>query len=458
MTTKATLDLDSLRSASQGPVIGPGEGGWDAAREAWNLMADQQPAAVACVTSVGDVVAAVDFARANGLRIAPQGTGHAATALENLGDAVLVKTMRMSRVEVDPVARRARVEAGALWGDLAVAAGEYGLAGLAGSSPDVGVIGYSLGGGIGWLSRRHGLASNSVTAIELVTAEGELVRSDRDHEPELFWALRGGGGSFGVVTSLEMSLVPLEETYAGSVIWPADRAGEILPAYRDWARGLPDTMTTGFRFLCLPPIPEVPEPLRGVPVVDLTGAYEGDPAEGARLIDEMRAVAPPLVDTFATIPAAGLCRINGDPEQPTPGMTHQTVLSELTDEAVAALTEVAGPGSGSPLLAVSLRHLGGALASAPDGAGALATLEGEYALYGVGIPMAPGMAEAIDAHLDRLVESVEPWSTGSDYLNLADRPSDASSAFEPDVYRRLVEIKSEADPRDLFLSSHPVRG
>ncbi len=216
-TTASGLDLDTLRSASQGPVIGPGEDGWDAARQAWNLTADQRPAAVASVTNVRDVVAAVDFSRANGLRVAAQATGHAATALEDLERTLLVKTLRIGDIEIDPVTRQARVGAGVLWGDLGVAAAEYGLAGLGGSSPDVGVVGYALGGGIGWLSRPYGLASNSITAIELVTAQGELVRVDRDHEPDIFWALRGGGGSFGIVTALEMSLVPLTEVYAGSV-------------------------------------------------------------------------------------------------------------------------------------------------------------------------------------------------------------------------------------------------
>ena len=454
--TRTSLDLHALRSASQGPVLGPGDDGWDAARQAWNLVADQHPAAVACVTSVGDVVAAVDSARTHGLRVAAQGTGHAATALASLEATVLLKTMRMGRVDVDPVARRARVEAGALWGELAVAAGEYGLAGLAGSSPDVGVVGYSLGGGIGWMSRRHGLASESITAVELVTAEGELVRADPDHEPDLFWALRGGGGSFGVVTALEMSLVPVAELYAGSVMWPAEQAAELFHAYREWVQEVPAELTSGFRFLCLPPIPEVPEPLRARPVVDVTGAYEGDPAEGAALIDRLRSVAKPLLDTFATIPAAALCRIYGDPEQPTPGMTHQTTLRELTPDTVDALVSSAGPDSGSPLLMVALRHLGGALATAPDGAGALGSLEAEYALYGVGIPMAPEMARPIEAHLDRVVEAVEPWSAGRDYLNFADRPGDASAAFAPEAYQRLRDVKARVDPEDVFQASHPV--
>ena len=193
-------------------------------------------------------------------------------------------------------------------------------------------------------------------------------------------------------------------------------------------------MTTAFRFLCLPPIPEVPEPLRATPVVNVVGAFEGDPAEGARLIDKLRAVAPPMMDAFATMPAAGLCHINGDPEQPTPGMIHQTMIRELTDDAIAALLETAGPGSESPLLAVSLRHLGGALATAPDGAGCLDALEGEFAMYGVGVPFAPEMAGPIATHLDKVVDAVAPWSTGVDYLNLAERPSDSSKAFAPDVY------------------------
>ena len=456
-STASDLDLATLRASSQGPVIGPGEDGWDAAREAWNLTADQRPVAVAAVTNVRDVVAAVDFARENGLRVAAQATGHAATALEDLERTLLVKTLRMGDLEIDPVTRQARVGAGVLWGDLGVAAGEYGLAGLSGSSPDVGVVGYALGGGIGWLSRRHGLASNSITAIELVTAEGKLVRADHDHEPDLFWALRGGGGSFGVVTALEMSLVPLAQTYAGGVFWPAEVAAELMPAYRDWARDLPDEMTSAIRLLCLPPIPEVPEPLRATPVVNVTGAFDGDPAEGARLVDELRAVAPPMMDAFATMPAAGLCHINGDPEQPTPGMTHQTMIGELTDGAIEALLETAGPGSESPLLAVSLRHLGGAMAHAPEGAGALDSLDGEYAMYGVGVPFTPEMVTPIDAHLDRVVAAVEPWSTGRDYLNLAERPSDASSAFSADVYARLVEIRETVDPDSLFLASHPVR-
>src|SRR3954464_8674651 len=202
MTIDASLDLTPLRAAVSAPVLGPGEPGWDSARQAWNLRADQQPDAVAFANTPGDVRAIVDFARERGLKVAAQVRVHAATCLGSLAGTILLKTMRMGGVEIDPAGQTVRVEAGALLGELAVAAGEHGLAGLSGSSPDVGVVGFSLGGGIGWLSRRYGLACNAISAIELVTAEGGTVRADAHNEPDLFWAMRGGGGNFGVVTAL----------------------------------------------------------------------------------------------------------------------------------------------------------------------------------------------------------------------------------------------------------------
>jgi FAD binding domain/Berberine and berberine like len=362
----------------------------------------------------------------------------------------------MNGVTVDPAARRARVEAGALGADLAAAAGEHRLSALGGSSPDVGFIGFALGGGIGWLSRRYGLTANSIRAAEVVTADGEQVRADADQNADLFWALRGGGGDFGVVTALEIELYPVERVYAGSLMWKAEHGADVLGAYLDWVRTVPDELTTGIRFLSLPPIPEVPEPLRGVPVIDVTGAYDGDATEGAALLDPLRAVAEPYMDAWAEIPASGLSRIYGDPEQPTPGLTHHAVVGELPAEAADVLVEIGGPESGSPLLMVGTRHLGGALSRAPADAGALGALEGEHVVLGVGLPMAPGSAPAIVGHLDKLVEVVQPWATGSEYLNFADRPGDASRAFDADTLARLRKIKDQVDPDNTFAAQHPV--
>jgi FAD/FMN-containing dehydrogenase len=456
MTTATSIDVVPLRSAVSAPVLGPADPGWDAARQAWNLLADQQPDAIAFANTPGDVRAIVDFARERGLKVAAQGTGHAATSLGSLAGTILLKTMRMGGVEVDPAGRTARVEAGALLGELAVAAGEHGLAVLSGSSPDVGVVGFSLGGGIGWLSRRHGLACNSISAIELVTAEGETVRADAHNEPDLFWAMRGGGGNFGVVTALELHLVEVPDVYAGGIMWPAERAPEVFEAYRSLAATAPPEFSSEARFLSLPPIPEVPEPLRGRPLVHVTGAFLGSEHEARDVLAPLRELGEPVMDTFGIVDPAAITHIHGDPEQPTPGMTHHTVLRELEPKTIDTLVESAGPESGSPLLAVGMRHLGGALGEAPEGAGALDRLDGEFALYGVGIPMVPEMAPAIDAHLDRVVEAMQPWSTGGEYLNLADRPGDASRGFGAGTYARLKAIRAQVDPKGMFSASHPI--
>jgi FAD/FMN-containing dehydrogenase len=233
MTGGTALDLHELRCRVAGTVVAPEDPGWDEARQAWNLAVDQRPALVALPENVDDVVAIVDFARRHDLRVAAQGTGHSAAALAALERTVLVKTSRMKGVAIDPEHKVARVEAGAWWIDVSAPASELGLAPLAGSSPDVGVVGYTLGGGLSWLSRRHGLAANSVIAIEIVTADGRVVRCDRDHERALFWALRGGGGSFGVVTAIEFALYPAPEVYGGAMLWPWERATEILNRYVD---------------------------------------------------------------------------------------------------------------------------------------------------------------------------------------------------------------------------------
>ena len=199
-----------------GDVVTPCDDGWDAARQAWNLTADQRPTAVAVPESVDDVRQIVDFAREEGLRVAPQGTGHGATALGDLHETILIKLHRLRGVEIDPTQRSARAEAGVIWSEVVEAAAEHGLAALAGSSPDVGVVGYTLGGGLSWLSRKYGIGANQVTAAEIVTADGTLRRVDRENEPDLFWAIRGGGGDFGIVTALEFDLFPLPRSTPAS--------------------------------------------------------------------------------------------------------------------------------------------------------------------------------------------------------------------------------------------------
>jgi len=446
----------ALGDELEGDVVAPGDSGWDDARRAWNLTADQNPAAVAFVTSADDVAATIRIARDGGLGVAPQGTGHGAAPMGPLDEVVLVKTERMNRVEVDADAHTARVEAGVLWLALLEACDPAGLAALAGSSPDVGVVGYSLGGGLGWLGRSHGLACNSVTGFDVVTADGEARRVDADSEPDLFWAMRGGGGNFAIVTAMDIALVPAREVYAGSVVVSAESAREIIQGYREWAAGVPEEMTSIVRLLHLPPIPEVPEPLRDRPVVTIGACYLGSEDEGVELLAPIRALAEPIMDLFTAMPASGLVRVHMDPEQPVPGLVHGALLGELDERAVDAFVDVAGPESGSPLLSAELRQLGGALSRPAEGAGALSHLDAGFVFNGVGMPMAPGMAEGIHAHLDRVNEALGDWIAKGVYFNFVERPLAFDDLFSSEVGQRLSEVKREWDPDNVIRANHAV--
>src|SRR5262249_7622660 len=231
--------MPAVLAAPATTILMPGDPGWDDARRAWNLAVDQHPAAIALPESAHDVAAAIGFARERGLRVAAQGTGHNARPLGPLEDTVLVKTARMRLVTIDPVARIARAEAGAVWHEVIEAAAGHGLAALAGSSPDVGVAGYTIGGGVSWVGRSYGLAADNVGAVEVGTAAGGLARADAGTEPDVFGALRGGGGSFGVVTAIELRLFPITDVYAGQLWWPADAASQVLQAWRDLTQSDP---------------------------------------------------------------------------------------------------------------------------------------------------------------------------------------------------------------------------
>jgi FAD/FMN-containing dehydrogenase len=453
MTPETLLHALALRTGLQGGLVLPGDEEWDEARQAWNLAVDQRPAAVALPETAEDVVAIVDFAREHGLRIAPQGTGHNAGPLGWLDETILVKTSRMRRVEVDPVSRTARLEAGALSIEVTTAAAEHGLVGLAGSSPDVGVVGYSLGGGISWLARRYGLSANSVTAVELVRADGSLVRATADNEPDLFWALRGGGGNFGIVTALEIRLYPITEVYAGWLIWPSERAAEVLTAWQEWTETVPDELTSVGRLLNIPPLPDVPEPLRGRSVVVVEATFIGDERDGAQLLAPLRALGPEL-DTFATIPASSLSKLHMDPEGPVPGIGEGMMLDDLTPDAVAAVSDVVGPDS--PLLSVEFRHLDGELGRTSPDNGVLASLDAKYLMFAVGSPMSAEIGKAIERDIALLQRALTRWDAGRMYLNFAQQPRSGRSLFGEDGYARLRRVKTEVDPDNVLHANHQV--
>ncbi|MCW3033614.1 MAG: FAD-binding oxidoreductase [Solirubrobacterales bacterium] len=451
-------DFRLLDSVIEGTVTAPGDAGWDEARQAWNLAVDQQPAAVAQPSTAADVQAIVSFARERGLRVAPQGTGHNAHPLEGrLARSILLKTDSMRSVTIDPVARRARVEAGALWMDVTVPAAEHGLAALAGSSPDVGVVGYTLGGGLSWLSRRHGLAANNVAAIELVTAEGEHVRATHDDHPDLFWALRGGGGSFGVVTAIEIELFPITHVFAGAMFWPQERAGEVLQAWREWTEWpLPDEIMSVARILNVPPLPEIPEPLRGRKFVVIEAIYLGEEEDGIDLIRPLRALCPAM-DTFAMIPVQELSHLHMDPEHPVAGKGDGMLIDAPSAEMIDALVDASTGENASALLSAELRHLGGAIARPAAQHGATSSIAAAYAMFVVGAAPVPELLPVIQQQVTNVKEALVPFDHGSMYLNFAERPTDPRELYRHEyTYRRLRAIKTAYDPDDVIQSNHPI--
>lgn len=442
-----------LRGLCGGAVHLPGDPGYDAARAQWNLAVDHHPAAVVYPAFADEVVEVLRAAGRVGLAVVPQGTGHGSAPFDGrLQDAVLLRTSAMTELRVDPRSGSARVGGGVRWGELASAAGVHGLAGLHPSSPDVGVVGYTLGGGLSWYARSAGLQSSMVTAARVVLADGSVVRASAETEPELFWALRGGGG-LGVVTEVEFDLLELPTVVAGMLVWDWAEAERVLPAWAGWSVAAPDAITTSFRLLQAPDIPEVPASLRLRQLVVVDGAVLGDDASARELLAPLRALRPEL-DTFGRVAAESLVHLHLEPVGPTPGYARSALLDTLPPEAVEAFLDVAGPGSGSTLAVAELRQLGGALGRRDPRGGALDHLEGQFLLLGLGFePDAARHARLVE-DAARLLDALAPWATGGLYLPMLDDESQARSGFSPDAYARLVQIRRAVDPSGLFVAQH----
>jgi FAD/FMN-containing dehydrogenase len=453
----ATRSAEQLRRLCGGDVHLPGDAGYDAARTPWNVAVDLRPAAVAIPRHAEDVSTLVRAALDAGLRVAPISTGHAAAGLgrQALDDVVLVRMSGLTGVTVNPTARVARVLGGTLWQDVVEAAARHGLAALHGSSPDVAVAGYCLGGGIGWYARQHGFAADTVTAVEVVTPTGELLRADATQHQDLFWALRGGGGNFGVVTALEIRLLPITDAYAGMLMWDRERAPEVLRAWASWTREAPESVTTAFRVLNLPPLPELPEFLRGRQLAVVDGAVLADDAAAEALLAPLRALAPEL-DAFARVPAPAVARIHLDPEGGTPSASEHTLLASLPEEAIAALLAEVGPGTSTNLLSVELRQLGGALSRAPHDAGAVARTTAEYAGMFVGVAPTPEVAEVVARDAARVIAVLEPWSADRTLATFTEHPQHAQRCYDAATWERLATLRATIDPGGRMAAAVPV--
>jgi hypothetical protein len=459
MTIESTANpvAAALRGLAGGRVYLPGDPAYDEARMPWNVAVDQRPAAVALPRTAAEVSQLVRVAAQNGLTVAPQSTGHNAgpLAMQGLEDTVIVRLSEMTEVTVDPAGQSARVEGGAMWMPAVEAAAEHGLAALHRSSPDVGIAGYSLGGGTGWYARELGLACNSLTSVEVVIGDGTVVRADAVNNAPLFWAVRGGGGNFGVVTALEFRLYPIETAYAGMLVWDIADAEKVLRAWAAWAPGAPDEVTTSFRILRLPPLPDIPEIVRGRNLVVIDGAVLGSDDRGRELLESLRALQPEI-DTFDRVPAHTLSRLHMDPEGPTPAVSASSMLDALPDAAVDALLSSVGPDAQSSLLVSELRQLGGALGRPHEGGGALSKLDAQYAVFGVAIAATPEMAAQGLVDAGHFTSALAPWTNDCSYLNFSENPVDPRTAYSDHAWLQLTGIRSAVDPNDVFQANHKV--
>ncbi|MEU5536021.1 FAD-binding oxidoreductase [Streptomyces sp. NPDC020362] len=415
-----------------------------------------RPAALVSATHTKDVAVAVRWAARHGMRVAVMATGHGLNA--SVDDGMLITTERMNKVSVNAGSHTATVQAGTRWSQVVEAAASHGLAPINGSSCAVGAVGYTLGGGSGPLSRAFGFAADHVVRARLVDGEGTVHDVDVESDPELFWALRGGKGNFGIVTELEFKLMPVTDLYAGSLFYPAVGAKDVLHAFSEWSADLPEQVsTTSVAVLRLPPLPEIPEPLRGQCVMQLRYAHLKGSEAGAEVLAPMRRVFKPLVDTVQDIPYTAVDSIHQDPTDPMPFWDGGANLTSLPHAAVDALLEAAGPTKDIPVPLVEVRLQGGAMARPPAIPNAVSGRDAAYALSVVGL-MTEEAAPVVPGLVDGIVEAMAPWRSSSDLFNFIGpaSPDRVAGLWNDQDRSRLLDVKRRLDPAGMFGAGHTL--
>lgn len=443
--------LDDLRRRVVGEVLVPGDRGHDDRCLAWNRLVAHRPAVIVVAADVGDVVTAVQYAAEQELGLGVQATGH---GMALPVDGVLVDTSALTDVIVEPQSRTAWVSAGCTWGPVLAAAQQHGLAPLLGSSMTVGAVGYTLGGGLGWLARRFGAACDAVRSFEVVTADGRLLRACPDENPELFAALRGGGGgAFGIVTGMEIDLFAVETVYAGKLLYPAEAAGEVFERFAEWVRVAPDELTAGLALINFPPLPEVPEAVRGRSFTIVRGCWSGAIDEGRRLLDEWRSVLPPLVDMWHEMPFSDCASISDDPVDPLPAVTTGGWLRVLDRTVGEVMAAHAFPVGGPPaLLVTEVRHVGGAVSRGGQATSAMGNRDEQFAFHVVAVPMHHDPATIAVLLQDLKVALGDAVAAGT-YLNFVghdERRDRSSDGVDPGCRAALADLAATLDPANLL--------
>ena len=457
-TTPTDLRLDNLRRRFGGELITPDDERYGAARRLYNAMVDRRPAVIAQPRTAADVAAAILHARERGLEVAVRGGGHSLPGHSMAEGGMTIDLSAMNAVQVDPAARRAKVGGGALLADLAHGTSPHALAVPFGHISHTGVGGFTLGGGIGWIMRKHGLALDHVRSLELVSAEGEVVRASDDENPDLFWALRGGSGNFGVVTRFEYDLAPLgPELLGGMLLYPLERAADVLRHSRDFMDQASDELVVFETFMTVPPEDPFPAELQGRPALALGLAWAGSVAEGERVLRPLREYGSPVVDTVGAISHVGLQEML-DPTAPH-GMRNYNKahwLSGLPDDAIEAQVELHA-GVPSPMSLIVNARMGGAVERVAAEDTAFGHRDANRIVWIIGSWWEGDDSEQI-AWCREVFDAMTPYSTGGVYVNAldAEERDRMRAAYEDSIWRRLVEAKDRWDPDNVFRLNYNV--
>ncbi|MDX2970611.1 FAD-binding oxidoreductase [Kribbella solani] len=443
--------INQLRGAVAGPVLGRGDDGYAAELSGFNLAVTHTPDVVVGLTSEADAAAVVRAAAASGTPVRVLATGHGIPV--PIQDGIVVTTTRMTGVTVDAATKIAHIPAGSRWDEVIAAGTPHGLVPVAGASDQVGCIGYTLGGGLGPLARTYGFSSDWARGFRIVTATGEVLPANATEHPDLFWALRGGKGGFGIVTAMDFELVELRTLYGGSVFFDAEYIPAVLGTWADWTKSLPEAANSSVVILRLPPLEFIPEPLRGKTVLSVRFAYVGDAAEGQRLFQPIRDAGTPLIDAVAEMPGSDIALIHNDPKDPTPSWDRGLLLSELDADFVTTFLQVAGPDQQLPLIAVELRHLGGATTRDLPETTAVGGRTGAATLTMIGVPDPTLFDTALPAAADTVLTALKPWINPETTVNFAGAftiPGSYQASWPTNTFTRLTDLRTTYDPNRLF--------
>ncbi len=448
----ALASVRQLSARVDGQIFTPDDPGYDSARMAWNLNVNQYPAVIVVAKNTADVVEAVRFAAAENLGIAVMATGHGISRLPH--GAMLIVTAQMTQVRINAEAQTAWVEAGTKWGKVLEMAQAVGLAPLLGSSPEVGAVGYTLGGGMGWLARKYGISADNVNFFEIVTADGQLLRASQSENSDLFWALRGGGGSYGAVVGMEIKLFPVTMVYAGNLFYPFEAAKAVYTRFREWAVNAPDELTSSISIANVPPIPVFPEFMQGKTIIIVRGAYSGSVEDGEALVKKTWLDwMPPIVNGWHPMPFSEAETISGDPKDPSHGHSTAGWLRDLSDETIDTLIEMMPASTGSPVMVAEIRHAGGAIAKVDPASSAYGNRDASFILQMMGLTPTPDALYHFKAYAEKIKAAVANDLTGGVYINFLEGEEKferTSDAFREQNYRRLQAIKLEYDPNNRF--------